>query len=165
MLRVISLLIVVNTAACKRPVADAALVSQTEPGVDLPSVERDVPPPPTPAALYAACEERVEGPQAADECSVDADCAAGGASGEICTTTEAVGELISTAEKRMCFAVLDTCGCTGGRCTWTLLDALPVGTVFPQVPGALPSSGGMLPQTGGALPQSGDSPLTLDHEE
>ena len=59
MLRFISLLVVVNTAACRRPVTDAALVSQAESGNHPPLVERDVPPPPTPEALYAACEERV----------------------------------------------------------------------------------------------------------
>lgn len=118
---------------------------------------------PTPEDLYAACERRVEEPQDAGECSTDEDCGTGGASQEVCTTTAAVADLVTTAERRMCFTILDSCGCHEGRCTWTLKDALPAGTSLPQRPGMLPPTGG-LPQSGGMLPPTG-APESDDGDE
>jgi eight-cysteine-cluster-containing protein len=74
----------------------------------------------TPAALYAECASRVEGPEADGECSTDADCTRAGCGSEVCATTAAAADLMTTCEDRPCFAVLDTCGCHDGRCTWTL---------------------------------------------
>ena len=78
----------------------------------------------TPAALYAECEARVEGPQQAGECSTDAECSTGGCSGEVCATSKAVAELMTSCDRKRCFDVLDRCGCNEGECTWTLKDAV-----------------------------------------
>ncbi len=79
----------------------------------------------TPEALYAACRDRVEQPEADGECTTDQDCAPAGCSGEICTTKAAGAEVMSTCEIRACYAVLDTCGCVEGRCAWSLVASLP----------------------------------------
>lgn len=58
---------------------------------------------------------------------------------EICTTTLAAADLISTAELRPCFRVLDTCSCQEGVCSWTLKDTLPP-ELDPQMQNRLPGS-------------------------
>ena len=68
---------------------------------------------------------RVEGPEAAGECDADADCGRTGCGSEVCTTTAEAENVMTTCEDRACFAVLDTCGCHDGRCTWTVRPAGP----------------------------------------
>jgi eight-cysteine-cluster-containing protein len=79
-------------------------------------------------SMYDECKGRVEGPSAAGECTKDDDCAVGGSSGEVCVTTLFAAELVTAAEKMPCFAVLDTCTCQKGTCTWTVKDEVPEGT-------------------------------------
>jgi len=78
----------------------------------------------TPAAMYAACRERVEQPEAAGECKTAADCGVSGCGGELCAA-KSHGAISSTCEVRACFQVLDSCGCVDGRCTWSLKAAIP----------------------------------------
>lgn len=75
-----------------------------------------------PKSLYAACEDRVEQPQTAGECTTDADCKAMGCSSEVCAAAQS-GPMMTTCEVQPCFAVLSSCGCHEGVCTWTLADA------------------------------------------
>ena len=129
-----------------------------EPAPEPAPVEEPVPAPaPTPApevtpqSLYEACGDRLENPQAEGECTADDGCATAGASGEVCTTAEAATDIMTSAEVLPCFAVLDTCGCTEGQCTWTLKDAVPAAAEgeAPTGRGARKAkSGGMLPPTG-----------------
>ena len=118
------------TGACARtapsePVA-VAPATVDRPAVSLPAVPAPVVPPATvdragdPAALYAACRDRVEGPEQDGECTTDDDCAAAGCSGEVCLAAARAEGLTTTCEVLPCFAVLDACGCHEGRCTWTL---------------------------------------------
>lgn len=79
----------------------------------------------TPQSLYAQCEGRLEQPQAAGECSSDADCVRAGCSSEICTTTKAAADLMTTCEVLPCFEVVDACGCVEGECRWSLVDVMP----------------------------------------
>ncbi|MFT4626120.1 MAG: eight-cysteine-cluster-containing protein [Myxococcota bacterium] len=103
----------------------------------------------TPQSLYEECGDRVEKPQAADECTTDDDCAKGGASLEVCTTTAGAADLMTTAEVKACFAVLDACGCHEGQCTWTLKDEVPAGGGNRRRGKAKPNGKpGMLPPTG-----------------
>jgi eight-cysteine-cluster-containing protein len=108
------------------------------------------PEPPTPVAtqtpqqLYDECSSRVEQPQNDGECKTDADCAPTGCGGEVCTTAAEKANVVTTCEDRLCFKVLDTCGCHEGHCSWTLKAEVPAGQV-PSNP--LPSS---LPPTGPA---------------
>jgi eight-cysteine-cluster-containing protein len=79
----------------------------------------------SPADLYGACKERVEGTEKAGtekagECTTDADCGKAGCSGEVCVAKSQVANVITTCDVQPCFAVLDTCGCAAGLCTWTL---------------------------------------------
>jgi eight-cysteine-cluster-containing protein len=74
----------------------------------------------SPAALYASCEPYVEGPQSDGECRADGDCARAGCGLVVCTTATSATDLMTTCEDRPCYAVLDTCGCHDGRCTWTV---------------------------------------------
>ena len=83
----------------------------------------------SPEALYTECRDRVEGPEAAGECDDDADCGRSGCGSEVCTTIAEAGNVMTTCEDRACFAVLDTCGCHDGRCTWTVR---PAGPATPQ---------------------------------
>lgn len=80
---------------------------------------------PTPESLYAECESRVEGQESEGECNSDADCAAAGCGGEVCTTSTRATNLSTTCEARSCFEVLDSCGCSEGRCRWSLTDSVP----------------------------------------
>ncbi len=77
-------------------------------------------PPTDPAALYQSCRERVEGAEADGECTTDLDCTAGGCSGEVCVTVSTAATLNTTCDKLPCFSVLKSCGCSVGRCSWTL---------------------------------------------
>lgn len=80
-------------------------------------------PPIPPAQLYADCKTRVEGSDQAGECSSDADCQKAGCSQELCISkAEAAEGMMSTCEIRPCFAVLETCGCTEGVCSWAVGD-------------------------------------------
>ena len=86
----------------------------------------------TPAELYASCKDRMELPQADAECKADSDCATAGCGGEVCTTATAKADVMTACEEKVCFKVVDTCGCHEGHCTWTLLDKVPES----QVPAA-----------------------------
>lgn len=87
--------------------------------------------PTTPAALYGACKDRVEGVQTAGECTTDADCAKVGCSQEVCVPAKLAGEVMTTCEVLPCFKALDTCGCHEGMCSWTLRAEL-------EPPGRIP---------------------------
>lgn len=93
---------------------------ETPPPVPEPEVEK-----PTPASLYAECEQRVERPQAEGECEKDEDCKTAGCGNEVCSTVAGAAEVMTTCEDKLCFKVLDTCGCHEGQCTWTLKDEIP----------------------------------------
>lgn len=110
-----------ESPAVETPVADGATTAPVEP----------VAPTVTPADLYGACRERVEGPSTPGECTTDADCARTGCSSEVCTAAAKVGDVMSTCEVLPCFAALDTCGCHEGLCSWTLKASVPT-------PGKLP---------------------------
>ena len=77
----------------------------------------------TSADMYEQCRVRVEGRESAGECATDADCAAVGCSGEVCVSKTMAAGLATTCEVLPCFAVLDTCGCSAGVCSWALKDA------------------------------------------
>ncbi len=77
-------------------------------------------PPSDPRALYQSCRERVEGVEADGECTTDVDCTAGGCSGEVCVPVAAAVTLNTTCDKLPCFAVLKSCGCIEGHCSWTV---------------------------------------------
>jgi len=100
--------------AVAAPAADAPAADA--PAADAPSADAPV----DPGALYAQCRERVEGPEADGECSADADCAAGGCSGEICAPAHALDGVMGSCEVLPCFSVLDRCGCVEGRCAWSV---------------------------------------------
>lgn len=101
---------------------------------------------PTPASLYASCRDRVEGPEADGECETDADCKTAGCGGEVCTTVAEAANVMTTCDAKLCFSVLETCGCVEGRCSWALKDAIPEGQKLPMKPGTLPP-GNALPPT------------------
>ena len=84
-----------------------------------------LPPDADPTQVYEACRERVEGPEAAGECTTDADCVAVGCSQEMCVATTQSG-LVSTCERLPCFSVLDACGCVEGLCSWSVKAPEPV---------------------------------------
>lgn len=140
MVRVILALVMVGCAGKATPdtpkdeVTDKAPEPQPEP----------VTPPPapvavqTPAELYGECKDRVEGPQKDDECKTDADCATSGCGNEVCTTAAEKGNVMTTCEDKLCFKVLDSCGCHEGECTWTLKAETPIEKPGPA--GSLPSS-------------------------
>ncbi len=108
-------------AAPTQPAADPT--PATDPVAGDPGTQVPAPGGTDPQALYAQCKERVEGPQAAGECKTDADCTTGGCSSEICATPAALEGMMSTCEIQPCFAVLDSCGCHDGMCTWTVAAA------------------------------------------
>ncbi len=86
------------------------------------------------AALYGACQARVEGSSTPDECHTDSDCARAGCSQEVCVSARRVSEVQSTCERLPCFTTLDTCGCHEGICSWTLKE--PEGLLKSPLPGA-----------------------------
>lgn len=96
-----------------------------------------------PASLYAECRDRVENPQAEGECTTDADCVKGGCGSEVCTTTVAAADIMTTCEDRLCFKVLDTCGCNAGACSWSVKAEMPPLQKLPAAPKPLPTT---LPQ-------------------
>jgi len=54
------------------------------------------------------------------ECTSDLDCAAGGCSGQVCTTKAKAADLVTTCEwmpEYECYR-LTSCGCVDGRCRW-----------------------------------------------
>ena len=59
-----------------------------------------------------------EAPEEAGECSADVDCAVGGCSAEVCTTTQAASELTTACNERHPGEDLE-CGCFRTRCRWT----------------------------------------------
>lgn len=73
-----------------------------------------------PAALYAACRERVEGVGRDGECASAADCQPAGCSKEVCVSKTEASNTNTLCDVQPCFAVLDTCGCVDGRCTWSV---------------------------------------------
>ena len=89
----------------------------------------------TPRSVYQGCRDRVELPEAAGECVGDADCAPAGCAKEVCTTTTAATTVTTSCDVLDCFAVLDTCRCAAGTCTWDL--RLPAGLLKP-IPGLTP---------------------------
>ncbi len=105
--------------------APAPPAEAPEPSEAAPEPVNDTPVPPSPQELYEACRDRVEQPQVDGECETDADCVRAGCSQEICTSTEAAADVMSTCEMRPCFEILDACGCVDGRCTWSIKDARP----------------------------------------
>ena len=102
----------------------------------------------TPQSLYEECRDRVENPQADEECSSDADCKAPGCGSEVCTTAVAAADIMTTCEDKPCFEVLDTCGCHEGQCTWTLKAELP------EAPAPAPAPAPDDAKPGNALPPS-----------
>ncbi len=133
----------------KKQNPDAGDVANAPVDVAAPIAE-PAPPPPvdraTPTALYDQCHDRLELPEAAGECTTDADCGSVGCGKEVCTTTKAGAEVMSTCEDRPCFKVLDACGCHDGKCTWTLKAEAPAAA---PLPASLPPTTGM---------PSGDAP-------
>ncbi len=105
-------------------VADADGEPQAPPDEAEPEPEPE-PAKPTPESLYAECKDRVEGRQKEGECTTDADCKAAGCGSEVCTTVAEAAQVMTTCEARLCFKVLDTCGCHDGMCTWTLKEQVP----------------------------------------
>jgi eight-cysteine-cluster-containing protein len=103
-----------------------------------------VPPAPvqTPQELYAACMERVENPQADGECKTDADCATTGCGGEVCSTVANKPNVTTTCEDKLCFKVLDVCGCHEGHCTWTLKAEAPKAPMPSGLPMTAPDNKG-----------------------
>ena len=124
--------------AANEPVADAE--PAPEPAAEPVDVKTEIP---SPQELYDSCQERVEGRQKEGECTVDADCKTAGCGSEVCTTVANAAEVMTTCEDKICFKILDTCGCNEGMCTWTIKDKLPVmGGAQPatKLPTKLPST-------------------------
>ncbi len=76
-------------------------------------------PPERPGDLYAACRERVEGPESPQECAEASDCKTTGCSGELCVPV-GLEEQLTTCDVLPCYSVLDKCGCTEGFCRWSV---------------------------------------------
>ncbi len=75
----------------------------------------------SPSELYEQCKARVEGPEKAGECTTDEDCTKAGCSSEACVSKATAAEGYMTGcEVLPCFAVLESCGCQEGLCTWTI---------------------------------------------
>lgn len=72
----------------------------------------------TPTAVSSTVITTTTVSQPKAECSVDADCARGGCSGEICASKETAGRVISICLMRPEYECLKltSCGCVGGRC-------------------------------------------------
>ena len=69
--------------------------------------------------LYEVCRDRVEGTEQEQECAQDSDCKAVGCSGELCVAA-AEQEVLTSCEVLPCYRVLDECGCSEGRCRWSI---------------------------------------------
>jgi eight-cysteine-cluster-containing protein len=93
----------------------------------------------TPEELYAKCKDRMENPEEAGECKVDADCASAGCNQEVCTTVAKSKEWNTACDQQPCFQVADACGCHDGKCTWTLKKEVPAGSgLGNRLPPSLP---------------------------
>lgn len=114
---------------------------------------------PTVKELYTECMERVENPQADAECKTDADCGTAGCGKEVCTTTAEVANINTTCEDKLCFKILDVCGCHEGHCTWTTKAEVPEGQIPTTNGSALPPSlPGMTPKPDGMQPEPAPAP-------
>jgi eight-cysteine-cluster-containing protein len=142
MLRVLPLFFVFLTAcgAKSSATAEPAPTEEAAPAPDpVPEVEPEAEPEaeaPTPASLYAECQQRVEGKQVEGECEKDEDCKTAGCGTEVCVTVANAADVMTTCEDKLCFKVLDTCGCNEGQCTWSLKDEIPAqeGLKAPEEP-------------------------------
>jgi eight-cysteine-cluster-containing protein len=65
---------------------------------------------------------RVEAPDRRNACDTDADCHAGGCSGEVCS---AETEMITTCEWTAWPQADSPCGCVGGECIWYRIEPGP----------------------------------------
>jgi len=92
------------------------------------------------SALFEECRTRVEGREKDGECQSDDDCSRAGCSSEVCVTTSLAAEVMTTCEVLPCFAVLDTCGCVEGRCSWSLVADGAATMGVPEGGNALPQS-------------------------
>ena len=70
--------------------------------------------------LYEGCRERVEYIETPGECTTDDDCMRGGCSREVCAPAATITEIMTTCEIRLCYHVLDSCGCNEGLCQWSI---------------------------------------------
>ncbi|MEZ4240259.1 MAG: hypothetical protein R3F59_29710 [Myxococcota bacterium] len=132
--------------ACKPKSSDAPPPAATDEVAPVPAEPEPAPEPEpaaTPQSLYEACIDRVELPQADGECTKDEDCATAGCGNEVCTSTKEQANVMTTCEDRLCFKVLEACGCHEGHCSWTLKAEVPAEQV-PAPGGSLPPS---LPST------------------
>lgn len=118
----VSALVLMSCAGCDRPVEAAGPSGKPDVSV---APSEDPTSPFTVASLYADCRDRVEKPEEPGECTSDEECVRAGGSLEICTTVTASQDLISTAELRPCFRVLEACTCQDTQCSWTLKEQLP----------------------------------------
>lgn len=134
----ISSLWLMSCAGCDRPVVEPSSAPSAAPVTESPVPVAEAPVW-TVESLYADCRDRVERPEAPSECTTNEDCTRTGGSMEICTTQVAAQDLISTAELRPCFRVLETCSCQEGMCSWTLKESLPE-ELDPQMQNRLPGS-------------------------
>jgi eight-cysteine-cluster-containing protein len=129
-------------------VACASTTTKPPPRSDVAPALLAPPAPPSPEELYAMCEARVEEPRVDGECVSDEDCATAGCAGEVCTTTAGAADVMTTCENKLCFSILDTCGCIDGQCSWSIKDAVPAdATGIPR-----PVDGRPVPALGGSLP-------------
>jgi len=101
---------------------------------------------PSPEELYEMCEPRLEEPRVDGECTSDDDCATAGCAAEVCTTRSAAADVRTTCENKLCFSILEACGCVDGQCSWSIKDAVP-----PEATPVLPPVGGR-PAVGSTLP-------------
>jgi len=97
------------------------------------AAERPEPPPlDDPQGLYEQCRDRVEGPEHDGECTSDDDCVNVGCSNEVCVPASAAADLMTACEVRICYSVLQSCGCHEGRCTWTVDGARLKSHIIPR---------------------------------
>jgi len=114
---------------------------------------------PSPEELYAMCEARVEEPRVDGECTSDADCGTAGCAGEVCTTKAATADVMTTCENKICFSILDTCGCVDGQCSWSIKAAVP-----PEATPILPPVNGRPAGALGSSLPAGDPPEDAEQE-
>jgi len=134
--------------------ACAATTAKPPPSAEEGAAEREGPREiPSPEELYAMCEARVEEPRVDGECTSDADCATAGCAGEVCTTKAAAADVMTTCENKLCFSILDRCGCVDGQCSWAIKDAVPADAT----PIRPPVNGRPAGALGGSLPTHEDA--------
>lgn len=73
-----------------------------------------------PAAAFEKYRDRLEGQEAAGECSADSECAPAGCSQEVCMPAGA--EVTTTCEVLPVYTILDACGCVDTKCQWSLKE-------------------------------------------